>query len=534
MVNDIIEYLFHNTSNGAFNGKSYYGEIFFAAALALLDREEYLKEIKTFMNTSFKKNYTKDGVKHWEFVNYAALIIMDKIPDIGVETNFIYGRAKSTNWRLLREVCYLKENKVNNCASVIKILERMQIENGLILDSKKVASFQYHCFSATLLFDIYEKTGNKLVKTYLEKAINFIENFTLSNGDTIMIGRGQEQIFGYGTLIYLYEIAYKITGKSKYMRLQNMVIGRLIESSGKIPSLVLNEKEKNSKRDHSINSKDHLGWYSYNNFFDYLPFLLLYLVRTICLHRKDIIYPVNGKRNCINYYDSYFLRFSNKNYDAILACFPGHPSNCQMLPYIISNKKNITPCYGGEMEQGCSLYPMSSLPLPYLEYEDIKMAGINDFHFFLKIVKKIFKKKKNENIYYLWENMRYRLKKYSDSKYIMIAKNRIVMHVRSVEFKKSSIEVQDDLSIFRKAGIDNIVVLNIPLYGYLCDKKDEISLPGGWKLKIEKRFEDSFEIVENGYCAMGKLCSINKSFTNINRNNYRYIYRYEKYGNGKE
>ena len=106
-------------------------------------------------------------------------------------------------------------------------IKRFQLGSGLILDDPGVKSFQYHCFSIAMIGEIYISTNDKIFLKSFSKGIDFILNFILPNGCTLYIGRGQEQSFGYGALIYILSLYFKFFNDTKTISYINIIFNYL-------------------------------------------------------------------------------------------------------------------------------------------------------------------------------------------------------------------------------------------------------------------------------------------------------------------
>ena len=148
---------------------------------------------------------------HWEFNNYALQEISIAnasagIDDVEVDELLLPLQFKGTpctNWTLLRCLVKLRNGDMSPIIACKEKLHAMQGVNGLIMDDKGVKSFQYHCFSTALVYEIYESTKDAYFLNVFKNAVVFIRNFILPSGETLIIGRGQNQSFGYGSLVFV-------------------------------------------------------------------------------------------------------------------------------------------------------------------------------------------------------------------------------------------------------------------------------------------------------------------------------------------
>lgn len=174
---------------------------------------------------------------------------------------------------------------------------------------------------------------------------------------SLYIGRGQEQIFGYGSLLYALKTAHQITNKKIYQEKYLIVkhhVDSYIRKDGSIP-LVLSSYEKKHP-----NSRH--GWYSYNSFDDYVPFFYYYYTKE---NNTDIF--IDWKPNILdNLITEEFTKETTKDQIRFLSKPNSCWSNNLSVPLVYDYKLNkiTTPIYGGEQYQ-VSTSKKSYLPMPY-------------------------------------------------------------------------------------------------------------------------------------------------------------------------
>ena len=354
-------------SNKGFASRTFYAETF---ALSLLARHGLLgADNERLLLDSFGLKNKKDPQFHHEFNNYA-FVDTASYSNKSFESFFmplVFKGTECTNWTLLREFVV---NKVsgNHLDNVFKKIHNAQDDSGLISDDPGVHSFQYHCFSATLLLELYLLSKDDRLKTCFLKAVSFIKNFILPNGDTLYIGRGQEQSFGYGALIYMLAGHYELTGDTQSLSEIELILKYLqkfVNSNGSFP-LVMNEEENCSGKDVNLKDPAFKGWYAYNNYFDYLCFLGVYLDKAReVIARNKIPEEWLGKVN-LSYRDENFRKFATVKYVAVWAKPGGYWTNDLTFPLICYKKKIQTPCLGGEQFVE-ALYSEQELSFPQLD-----------------------------------------------------------------------------------------------------------------------------------------------------------------------
>lgn len=403
---EAVSFLAGKIINGKFDGRSFYGETYAALAMTIFDWSRYNDKIYE-VSEWYKNNPKIDDNFHWEFNNYAILKMRQVQEELGkyVFSPLTYRGVKCTNWSMLRCVGLLLEHRsIDNEQIKDKILH-MQMENGLILDEAHVASFQYHSFMVALLYELYKLTNDVFYLDKFKKGISFIEKFTLKNGDTLTVGRGQEQIFGYGALIYIYCVAYKELKEPKYLSLVERVF-QYVNSfwdKERILPLVLNKYESESDKTLPITDRRHLGWYSYNNYYDYLPFFTYYLVECYSILKEETqdvdIEPLQHN----NYADDCFMRYSDLQFDIVMSCKQWASANALCMPYIVTSSGDVTSVCGGDDFVDVGYSQIESISLPYSEYANPFLHIFDSKWYFKKVVKRILKKDKSATRLYLWQ-----------------------------------------------------------------------------------------------------------------------------------
>lgn len=214
----------------------------------------------------------------WEFVVFALQNLKKQNRLDKAETLDGY-KEKGTrmfNWFLLRRI-----NKILCCKFTafdkLKLyigLYLFQNRDGLILDEFKTRSLQYHAFCLFILAHIIEQEPeNRILKKRFLEGVNCAVSYILDDGSAIYIGRGQEQIFGYGALIYALEFCHSRIEKldeNILDKLANKVIS-LQREDGSYPLVLRGRQPEESDVCFRTDNPD--GWYGYNTLYDYQPFL---------------------------------------------------------------------------------------------------------------------------------------------------------------------------------------------------------------------------------------------------------------------
>ncbi|XKE47223.1 hypothetical protein LG302_08885 [Halomonas organivorans] len=222
----------------------------------------------------------------WEFVVFAMQLLhrFHQVNHPSVK-KFARYRKKGTrmfNWFLLRVANKSMDNRLtwHDRLSFRLALKIHMTGDGLILDELKTRSLQYHAFSLFVLIHIYQKVKSGWLKNAIIKAGSLSERLVMPDGTALYLGRGQEQIFGYGALIYSLEYI-----NSHLITLDNDKLSALSErvlsfqrSDGSFP-LVL--RYVDPELPGIAFSRDRPpGWYGYNTLYDYQPFLAYCLLKT--------------------------------------------------------------------------------------------------------------------------------------------------------------------------------------------------------------------------------------------------------------
>lgn len=242
------------------------------AELEIIDREK--------VENRYPSNF------HWEFKNYSLIncyILLENELEPKLKERLkrciLSWRDLndgSTNWRCMRALSYyLRYKQFRRVRDIIrsklelKIVLNRQTKEGFFPDTSESYSFQYHAYILALLYQYYKHSGDESVRRAFLRGVDFIIDFIDPVGDFNYQGRGQEQIFGYGSLILSLEGAAKLTKNEKYKEAAERVssyLKRFENDEGAFP-LVLDEYQN-----------EKAGWYEYNNLGDYLSFLGVYLL----------------------------------------------------------------------------------------------------------------------------------------------------------------------------------------------------------------------------------------------------------------
>ncbi|HWR04513.1 MAG TPA: hypothetical protein VN419_10890 [Humidesulfovibrio sp.] len=238
---------------------------------------------------------------HWDFNNYAfakSLVLLgDALPTaerargLGVMRAWKENRHKTVNWLFMRAYNATLRRKL--CGGLTDALRarynlflslRCQLEDGCIEDVRHTSRpIQYHAFSTALLHQLYLLTGERRFLRRFLAGLEYLLPFVAPDGDFNYLGRGHEQIFGYGVALYVLEAGLPHAGGNA-QRVDEAAerclahLSRYTTPEGCFP-LVLNGHD-NDRR---------YGWYDYHHLTVYNAFLGVWLAE--CARLKPVTPP---------------------------------------------------------------------------------------------------------------------------------------------------------------------------------------------------------------------------------------------------
>ncbi|WP_394135679.1 hypothetical protein [Aliivibrio fischeri] len=214
----------------------------------------------------------------WEFVVFALqkLKKQSRLDKMDVLDGYHEKGTRMFNWFLLRNInkIFCGQFSAFDKYKLYIGLFLFQNKDGLILDEFKTRSLQYHAFCLFILAHIIEKQpDNKILKKHFLEGVKCAISYILEDGSAIYIGRGQEQIFGYGSLIYALEFCH-----SRIEKLDERILNKLVDKvtslqreDGSYPLVLRTRQPEDNDVCFKSNHPD--GWYGYNTLYDYQPFL---------------------------------------------------------------------------------------------------------------------------------------------------------------------------------------------------------------------------------------------------------------------
>jgi len=405
---------------GAFPGPDNYG-----VACALWLWSYFGVEFARQIDRAWQRLKDDPPQSHGEFNIYALLHCRERLGEGPVNAllrRIQPGARHSANWMLLRAACDIGQRGLS--ASLLGTIEGRgallrYARHGFIHDRPHVRSFGYHAFCGALLADLWEQRRVAWAGRAAARAARFLAPLILPNGDALYVGRGQQQIFGYGPLVYLLEAAARMTGEAEFGELADSVFARLMRfqrSDGSFP-LVLREGEE---AEPWAPDAARPGWYSYNTYGDYLPFLGCMLLKAAEAEPAALGQVASSPPH------PDFLVVSKGKYAAVLARPGGAPTNDLPFPYVCVDGESIFPCYGGE---GDDIRPRE-VPLPYGVFADGREYGFR-------------------------EHLRYRMGDHG-----LMGESRLVRHVRRFEFLEDGFDCLDEIAFRKPVAFGRFVPAN--------------------------------------------------------------------------
>ncbi len=224
---------------------------------------------------------------HWDFQNYAFVLTYRLLQEylnerdrerwktglLGWQTNHY---NKLTNWAGMRAWAYAERHELfgkfaDRMRSIwnLRTVERACQGDGCFDDNPGLSRpIQYHIFTIAILHRMLLLKDSPKMRHCFLAGVDYFTPFIDPDGDFNYIGRGQEQIFGYGSAIYALEAAALETGKSEYREQAERMFDYLLRyHKGNFFPLVLND-QPDEKRS---------GWYDYHHSTVYNAHLAVWL-----------------------------------------------------------------------------------------------------------------------------------------------------------------------------------------------------------------------------------------------------------------
>lgn len=204
-----------------------------------------------------------------------------------------------------------------------------------------------------------------------KRGVEFLELVTLPGGEFNFIGRGQRQSFGYASGVLAFVTAAAYLEDSRYLRLARNIFDLLASfqgTDGSIP-LVARRDQPAFFGTPDVHTRHRMGWFSYNNYFDYTPFAAALLQISSGIIQEyfpnfDRIVGGADRRDVDVNIDN--IRIVRRGiYAAVVRPPIGCLASSQPFPFIECDGEYPLPCFGGEDDPD-GLFSWRDLPLPYL------------------------------------------------------------------------------------------------------------------------------------------------------------------------
>lgn len=383
-ADQLAGYLSESLRSGSHLGATHYGRAFTVWFLSLTGKSEYEGIVGQLVSEYFPHDPMVRITPEFNRYAWAHLARLGRpwaTQDLAEEPE--YRKIPVTNWTLLRHTTDYLLGRTEATADARRVLRRWQQASGFIVDQPNVRSLQYHHFSASLVLELGLISQNKDLLAAARRALACSLQFLLSNGDAQYLGRGQQQIFGYGALVNLLASGFSDQPDPRLvlhlLRCLSLLRGFQRED-GSFP-LVLNRDEPREGQGRPTDPA-YPGWYAYNNHLDYLSFLGVCLLRARDTLRGACFgahAEVAAYRQSRDFSDGVSRVVRRPGYEAVVSKPSGGwrgrgPwTNDLPFPYVVAQGRRITPSFGGE-EYEDSIYRADGIPLPLVEVDGLQRS----------------------------------------------------------------------------------------------------------------------------------------------------------------
>jgi len=238
-----------------------------------------------FIRTSRDEYRFGDWYYHWDFNNYSLLesfrLLRDCLPkselkywEQGLKSTKQNTDNPLTNWIAMRAYTSLLRSELFGLhfeefkyQSRLRRIEKARHADGCYDDEvNQSRPIQYHVFTLALLHRMYMLRPSPKIRRRFLDGVEYFIKFIDPDGCYNYLGRGQEQIFGYGAGLYVLEAAKILDEKNAatYQFNRDLMWDYLLsfQNDGRLP-LVLNHR----------NDEEKFGWYDYHHITVYTAFL---------------------------------------------------------------------------------------------------------------------------------------------------------------------------------------------------------------------------------------------------------------------
>jgi hypothetical protein len=332
---------------------------------------------------------------HFEFIRYALIKLFVGRPDLGeikdVLPRELYRGTRVANWTLLRAFCrFHSVSRIERAkaATEVAVVRRwFSDKSGLIEDQKGAYTMQYHAFCTALLGELLAGPMKDSASTrhWFGRSIDAFSDLVLPGGQCNYIGRGSLQTFGYAAGMLALAHGCRNLERGCYWEKAVQILA-LIEGhqdkDGSLP-LVLRDIPEGKPETFDLKDPGYAGWWSYNNYYDYLPFTGAMLrlaaeIFSVCRfsYAKEQVRPIRTKR-----LGASIVKVERQSYTAVFT-LPNRKlwAASVPVPYMETAGNYPFPCYGGE-QQGESIYSERGVPLPIVLLQNDKNIVFSRFRY---------------------------------------------------------------------------------------------------------------------------------------------------------
>ncbi len=265
---------------------------------------------------------------HWDFQNYAFALcyrlLQGRLPDDekarwadGLRNWQTNHRNTLTNWAGMRAWAFAERRDLLGgltdglkAAWNLKNMKKARSSDGCFDDNNGLSRpIQYHIFTVAILHRLLQVQKNSRVKKWFDEGVEYFLPFVDPDGCFNYLGRGHEQIFGYGAAIYTMEAAFKENNDRRCLAAAARMCEHLLRfrRDGHFP-LVLNQRP----------DEERPGWYDYHHLTVYNAFLgaWLGLAHRVSVQEEDqeskrqpYFWNSEPTQTAIVTNDNYFLAF---------------------------------------------------------------------------------------------------------------------------------------------------------------------------------------------------------------------------------
>jgi len=284
----------------------HYGTTHFALLSAILFHESgeefYLQRCRSAIAFHLRTSPAEyqpmsEWMYHWDFQNYAFALtyrlLKEHLPvaerqrwETGLACWKTNHKNTLTNWAGMRAWAFAERHTVRpqlfDSAKIwwnLRYLKAARSEDGCFDDNRGLSRpIQYHIFTVALLHRLYMLTQSDKLKRWFDAGIDYFLPFVDPEGCFNYLGRGHEQIFGYGAAIYALEAASKENGDERAREKARQLFDYLLRfKKGDHFPLVLNDRSDDERP----------GWYDYHHLTVYNAFLGVWLGLTHLLRNPE-------------------------------------------------------------------------------------------------------------------------------------------------------------------------------------------------------------------------------------------------------